>query len=423
LEIIIILLLILLNGVFAMSELALVSSRKFKLENQKKRGIPGAKAALELSINPGKFLSTVQIGITLIGILLGVYSGENLTDDLELWLSKIDFLAPYAEGLAVVGIVILVTYLSIVFGELVPKRLGMAFPESIAAFVSRPMILLSKITSPFVWLLTSSNDLILRLFRIKNKSENTVTEEEIRAILRESVEGGEIMNIEQNIVERVFELGDRRINSLFTHRSELVFFNITDDELTVRQKIRSEKHAAYPLCINADLDNIVGLVLVKDLFDEKLVDKFDLRIIAHEPLFLNETMYAYQALELFKIKQLHYGIVVDEYGVTVGIITLDDIVDALVGDTSEPEQNEFQVIQREDGSWLIDGQLPVQDFEKLFDTGVDFRNKSFTTVAGIILNKSQSIPEEGNYVDFEGYRLEVMDKDGPRIDKILVKKI
>ena len=422
-EIIIILLLILLNGVFAMSELALVSSRKFKLENQKKRGIPGAKAALELSINPGKFLSTVQIGITLIGILLGVYSGENLTDDLELWLSKIDFLAPYAEGLAVVGIVILVTYLSIVFGELVPKRLGMAFPESIAAFVSRPMILLSKITSPFVWLLTSSNDLILRLFRIKNKSENTVTEEEIRAILRESVEGGEIMNIEQNIVERVFELGDRRINSLFTHRSELVFFNITDDELTVRQKIRSEKHAAYPLCINADLDNIVGLVLVKDLFDEKLVDKFDLRIIAHEPLFLNETMYAYQALELFKIKQLHYGIVVDEYGVTVGIITLDDIVDALVGDTSEPEQNEFQVIQREDGSWLIDGQLPVQDFEKLFDTGVDFRNKSFTTVAGIILNKSQSIPEEGNYVDFEGYRLEVMDKDGPRIDKILVKKI
>lgn len=412
-----------MNGVFAMSELALVSSRKFKLENQKKRGIPGAKAALELSINPGKFLSTVQIGITLIGILLGVYSGENLTDDLELWLSKIDFLAPYAEGLAVVGIVILVTYLSIVFGELVPKRLGMAFPESIAAFVSRPMILLSKITSPFVWLLTSSNDLILRLFRIKNKSENTVTEEEIRAILRESVEGGEIMNIEQNIVERVFELGDRRINSLFTHRSELVFFNITDDELTVRQKIRSEKHAAYPLCINADLDNIVGLVLVKDLFDEKLVDKFDLRIIAHEPLFLNETMYAYQALELFKIKQLHYGIVVDEYGVTVGIITLDDIVDALVGDTSEPEQNEFQVIQREDGSWLIDGQLPVQDFEKLFDTGVDFRNKSFTTVAGIILNKSQSIPEEGNYVDFEGYRLEVMDKDGPRIDKILVKKI
>lgn len=422
-EITVILLLILLNGVFAMSELALVSARKFKLESQKKRGVSGAKAALELSENPGKFLSTVQIGITLIGILLGVYSGDNLTENFAIRIAKIDFLAPYAHTLAVGAIVLMVTYLSIVLGELFPKRLGMTFPETIAAMVSRPMILLSKITSPFVWLLTASNDFLLTLFGIRHKSENAVSEEEIKSIIRESAEGGEIMDIEQDIVQRVFELGDRRINSLFTHRSELVYFDITDDENMIRDKINREKHSAYPLCINDNLDNIVGLVLVKDLFDKKLSTKFDLSSIAHEPLYLNETMYAYQALELFRIRQLHYGIVVDEYGVTVGIITLDDIVDALVGDTSEPNQEEFQIHQREDGTWLIDGQLPVHDFEKFFDTGIDFRNKSFTTVAGLILYKSQTIPEEGKYVDFEGYRLEVLDKDGPRIDKILVKKL
>jgi len=285
------------------------------------------------------------------------------------------------------------------------------------------MILISKITSPFVWLLTSSNDLLLRLFGIKNKSENAVSEEEIKSILRHSAQGGEIMNIEQDIVERVFELGDRRINSLFTHRNELVYFDVADDETTIKNKINLKKHSAYPLCLNNDLDNIVGLILVKDLFDKKLLGNFDLRTIAHEPLYLNETMFAFQALELFKIKQLHYGIVVDEYGVTIGIITLDDIVDAIFGDTSEPGQEEFKIYQREDGTWLIDGQLPVHDFEKFFNTGTDFRNKSFTTVAGLILNKSQAIPEEGSHVDFEGFRLEIIDKDGPRIDKVLVKKI
>lgn len=406
-----------------MSEIALVSSRKFKLESLKKRGISGAKAALELSENPGKFLSTIQIGITLIGILIGVYSGEKLAEDFELWLSKSPILTPYANGLAIGGIVVLVTYLSIVLGELFPKRLGMTYPETIAARVSRPMILLSKLTSPFVWLLTASNDILLLTFGIKSKSDNAVSEEEIKAIIRESAEGGEIMDIEQDIVERVFELGDRRINSLFTHRNELVFFDVTDDEKVIKQKISNEKHSAYPLCVNADLDDIVGLILVKDLFDEKLNTRFDLRTIARTPLFLNETMYAYQALELFKIKQLHYGIVVDEYGTTVGIITLDDIVDALFGDTSEPGQEEFQIIQRADGTWLIDGQLPVHDFERYFKTGIDFKNRNFTTVAGIILNRTQGIPEVGNYIDLEGFRLEVIDKDGPKIDKIMVKKL
>ncbi|MFN5332661.1 MAG: hemolysin family protein, partial [Bacteroidota bacterium] len=264
-EIVIILVLVLINGIFAMAELSLVSARKFKLESLKKQGKLGAKAALELSENPTKFMSTVQIGITLIGVLLGVYSGENLTDDLDKAIQGISFLASYSTSIAVGIVVVGITYLSIVLGELFPKRLGMTFPEQIALRVSKPMMFLSKITSPFVWLLTVSNDFLLWVFQIKRTSDSKISEEELKALIKESAEGGEIMDIEQDIVERVFELGDRRINTLLTHRNELVFFNVSDTEEVVRQKISEEKHSAYPLCKEGDLDQIIGMVLVKDL--------------------------------------------------------------------------------------------------------------------------------------------------------------
>lgn len=422
-ELLIILLLVLLNGVFAMSELSLVSSRKFKLENFKKQGKSGAKAALELSENPTKLLSTVQIGITLIGVMLGVYGGENLTDDLDAFIQTIPFLAPYANTLAVGLVVLMITYLSIVLGELFPKRVGMTFPESIALIVSKPMMLLSKLTSPFVWLLTVSNDFLLWLFGIKRSSESKISEEELKALIKESAEGGEIMDIEQDIVERVFELGDRRINTLLTHRSELVFFDVSDTEEIVRQKISEEKHSAYPLCKDGDLDDIVGIVLVKDLFDARLQEGFDLKKIAKSPLFLNEGMFAYQALELFKAQRLHYGLVIDEYGVTVGIVTMDDVVDALVGDSTELDQNEYQIVQRDDESWLVDGQYSIIDFEKYFDLEISYKNKSFTTLAGLILSKSAYIPNVGDSVTVQNLKLEVVDKDGQRIDKVLVTKV
>lgn len=422
-EFIIILLLVLLNGFFAMSELSLVSSRKFKLENAKRRGSSTAKTALELAENPTKFLSTVQIGITLIGILLGVYSGQNLTTDLAIALSNVEFLAPYSKPVATALVVLLVTYLSIVLGELFPKRLGMAFPESIAMVVAKPMLLLSRVTAPFVWLLSISNDFLLTIFGIKHTSESKVSEEEIKAIIKESAEGGEITDIEQDIVERVFELGDRRINTLFTHRTELVYFNLTESWDEIRVKINTEKHSAYPVCQNNDLDNIVGMVLVKDLFAPGLERDFDIRKVSRKPLFINENSFAYQVMELFKKERMHYGIVIDEYGSTMGIVSMDDVLDALVGDASESDQEEYQITPRGENSWLVDGQYAIIDFVKYFDLNIQLKTKGFTTVAGLMIHKSASIPEVGDKVLIENLQLEVVDKDGQRIDKILVTRL
>lgn len=422
-EFIIILLLVLLNGFFAMSELSLVSSRKFKLENAKRRGSSTAKTALELAENPTKFLSTVQIGITLIGILLGVYSGQNLTTDLAIALSNVEILAPYSKPVATALVVLLVTYLSIVLGELFPKRLGMAFPESIAMVVAKPMLLLSRVTAPFVWLLSISNDFLLTIFGIKHTSESKVSEEEIKAIIKESAEGGEITDIEQDIVERVFELGDRRINTLFTHRTELVYFNLTESWDEIRVKINTEKHSAYPVCQNNDLDNIVGMVLVKDLFAPGLERDFDIRNVSRKPLFINENSFAYQVMELFKKERMHYGIVIDEYGSTMGIVSMDDVLDALVGDASESDQEEYQITPRGENSWLVDGQYAIIDFVKYFDLNIQLKTKGFTTVAGLMIHKSASIPEVGDKVLIENLQLEVVDKDGQRIDKILVTRL
>jgi putative hemolysin len=423
-EILIIIGLVLLNGIFAMSEISLVSARKFKLENAKKKGSKGAKTALELAENPTKFFSTVQIGITLIGILLGVYSGENLTKDMESFLLQFELVKPYAHNLAVGVIVVFITYLSIILGELFPKRLGMTFPEKIAANIAIPMKALSLVTSPFVWLLSISNDLLLKLFRIKKTTESKVSEEEIKAIIKESAEGGEIQDIEQNIVERVFELGDRKVNSLFTHRNEIVFFNANDTWSEIRAKINEEKHSAYPVCKNNDLDEMLGIVLLKDLFFPMEEKEFNIVDFVKEPVYFNESTYAYKVLELFKREKMHYGIVVDEYGSVEGIITMDDVVDALVGDATEMDQDEYQIIQREDGSWFVDGQYSLLEFIRFFNLYIDdeIQNK-YTTVAGLLIHHSSTLPEVGDKFDFDDYSIEVVDKDNQRIDKVLVTKI
>lgn len=406
-----------------MSEISLVSSRKFKLESAKRKGSSNAKIALELSESPTKFLSTVQIGITLIGILLGIFSGEEATRRVADLIAQVPFLAAYASPIATAIVVLLITYLSIVLGELFPKRLGMTFPEPIAMAVAKPMRVLSKIAAPFVWLLSISNDFLLTIFGIKNIVESKVSEEEIKAIIKESAEGGEIMDIEQDIVERVFELGDRRINTLFTHRTELVYFNLTDTWEEIRAKINTEKHSAYPVCKNDDLDDIVGMVLVKDLFVPGLEQEFDVRKVAKKPLFINENSFAYQVMELFKKEKMHYGIVIDEYGSTMGIVTMDDVIDALVGDASEMDHEEYQITQRDDNSWLVDGQFAIIDFVKFFDLNTLLKTKGFTTVAGLMINISASIPEVGDKVRVENLELEVVDKDGQRIDKILVTRL
>jgi putative hemolysin len=422
-ELLIILLLVLMNGVFSMSEMSLVSSKRFKLEKASKRGNKKARKALELSKYPTRFLSTVQIGITLIGILLGVYSGENLTNDFISMLNDFSILKPYSTELATGIIVVLITYFSIVFGELVPKRIGMAFPEKIITFMAAPMHFLAQITYPFVWLLTVTNNLFTRILGLKDSSDQAVSEDEIKSIIRVSAQGGEIQDIEHSIVERVFELGDRKVKSIYTHRSEIVFFKESDTWQQIRQKINSEKHSAYPVSSSNDLDDISGIILLKDLFGNHTEESFKVSDYLKEPIYFNENASVYHVLESFKNEGNHYGIVVDEYGSVQGIITMDDMLDALVGASTEQYQDEYKIVQRTDDTWLVDGKYSIFDFEKYFDVLLADEQDVYATVAGFMISKLKEIPEVGDNLVIASLNFEVLDKDGPRIDKVLVTRL
>lgn len=423
-ELLIIILLVILNGIFSMSEMSLVSSRKFKLENAGKKGSGGAKKALQLSENPTKFLSTVQIGITLIGILLGVYSGENLTTDFQNFLARIPALEAYSKPLATTGIVVFITYLSILLGELLPKRIAMTFPERIITMVAKPMDLLSKITSPFVWLLSASNNLILKLLGIRSNSDSIITEEEIKSIVKESAQEGEIEQIEHNIVERVFELGDRKINTLLTHRTAMNFFNVDDSLEKILAAIREDKHAAYPVTRDNDIDDIIGIVLLRDLFPIDDPETFSLQQYLKQPVFLNENYYAYKVLEIFRKEQNHYGIVIDEYGNTVGMVTLGDVLDALVGDTVTSDNFDYRITERDENSWLADGQYPIVEFLKYFDLDFEFDNRdNYTTMVGLFLNANNGTANVGDRIRIEDLELEIIDKDGQRVDKIMITRV
>ncbi len=423
-ELLIIILLVLVNGVFAMSEMSLVSSRKFKLENAVKKGSASAKKAVELSENPTKFLSTVQIGITLIGILLGVYSGENLTNDFKNFLDQFAVIQPYSKTLSTIGIVIFITYLSILLGELLPKRIAMTFPERIITVLAKPMDILSKITSPFFLLLTTSNNILLKLLGIKGKSDSIITEEEIKSIVRESALEGQIDQIEHSIVERVFELGDRKIKTLLTHRTAITFFNINDPLENILEKIKNEKHNAYPVTTGNNLDDILGIVLLKDIFPIDNPANFDLKKYLRQPVFLNENYYAYKVLEIFKKEKNHYGIVIDEYGNTVGILTMHDVLDALVGNTATNESFDYRIIQRNENTWLADAQFPIVEFIKYFDLDYEFENKDhYTTLVGFFLNTHNGSTEVGDKINIEDLELEIIDKDRQRVDKILITRI
>lgn len=421
-EIFILIVLILLNGVFSMSEMALVSARKFKLENEKKKGSSGAKTALELAEKPDTFLSTVQIGITLIGILLGVFSGDTLTRDLAEMLKHISFIAPYSDSIASVLMIILITYFSIVFGELLPKRIGMTYPEFIAKLLAKPMSFLSKVASPFVWLLSFSNNLFLNLFGIKDSNE-VVTEEEIKSIIKESTEGGEIQEKEHEIVERVFELGDRRVNTLATHRSEVVYLNVSDSIDQIRAKIKKQKYSGYPVVKNDNLDEVVGVIHLKDLFGVSPED-FQLKKYMRKPIFVNENSYSYPLLERLQNSHSHFAVMIDEYGTTAGIVTINDIMDELIGESPENDEEDYEIVVRDDGSYLIDGQFSIYEFERYFGVDVnDELENLYVTVSGLFFNKSEEMPKVGDRITIDNLVLEIIEKDGNRIDKILAKRI
>ena len=417
-EILIILGLILLNGLFSMAEIALVSARKARLEGQANKGDNRAKEALDLSEHPDKFLSTVQIGITLIGILTGIYSGEKLKSDFVSFLNQFDLIKPYSSGIATTIIVIIITYFSLVLGELLPKRIGLSRPETIAKIVAGPMKMVSLATYPFIWFLSKSTHVLVKLFNIKAK-DTQVTEEEIKAIISEGTEQGTIDEAEQEIIERIFHLGDRNITSLMTHRSDIIWFDINDDEVSMREKIVNEPHSAYPICEN-DIDNIKGMVSLKELYVTSDLTEF--KQYMKPALFVPGNITAYKVLEKFKEKKLHACFIVDEYGSIQGMITLNDILEAIVGDLPQQDMQDYEIVEREDGSYLVDAQIPFYDFLSRFEKTewMHEGEQEFDTLAGFILHKLERIPRTTDRLEWQGFTIEIVDMDAQRIDKVLV---
>jgi putative hemolysin len=418
-EVFILMGLILLNGLFVIAEISLVSARKSRLEAWANKGNKNAKLALDLAENPEIFLSAAQIGITLIAILTGVYSGEKFGDDLKPLFEKSRLLAPYAETIATGIIVIIVTFLSIVIGELIPKRLGLMNAEKIATIVAVPMKAFAWLTHPFVWLLNIIPKVIFTVFNIRAATDSQVTEEEIKAIINEGTEQGTIEEAEQEIIERVFHLGDRNITSLMTHRNDIIWFDLNDNEAGIKEKIFSEPHSVYPIC-DGDLDAIKGIVSIKDLY---VADDFTLfKDLMKPALFVPENNSAYQLMERFKEKKIHSAFIVDEYGSVQGMITLNDILEAIVGDIPEPHNDEYEIVQREDGTYLVDAQIPFYNFLTRFEK-TEWMNEGeqeFDTMAGFILHELERIPHSGETFEWKGFRFEIIDMDGHRIDKILV---
>lgn len=422
-EILIIIVLILLNGVFSMSEIALVSAKKFKLEALAKKGDSSAVKALQLATKPNTFLSTVQIGITLIGLLTGIYSGDSLTTPLSEWLKSITPIQAYAGPISVTIVVIAITFFSIVFGELIPKRIGMMFPETISTFVATPMKFLSNVAKPFIWLLTSTNEFVLSILGLHNEQNEHVSEEEIKALIQESTSAGEIQEIEQDIVERVFALGDRKVGEIMTHRSDILWVDVQDDIHTVKEKIKNELHSVYLVC-DKQVDEWKGVVFVKELFPAQFESQsFQMEHFIRKPIIFPESTPVYKVLEKFKEMRFHYGIVVDEYGSLQGLVAMDDVLDALLGDMTEYNQEEFQIIQRNETSWLIDAQIPYYVFCEHFELDEDAYEGNFNTLGGFVLEELGHIPATGEKFTWDGFEFEVVDMDGVRIDKIMVSKV
>ena len=406
-----------------MSEIALISARKNRLETAAKKGNASAQTALDLANSPNKFLSTVQIGITLIGILTGIYSGDKITDDVEAFVRSFEALEPYAHNVAVGVVVVVLTFFSLVLGELLPKRIGLNYPESIAKAVALPMKYISIVTAPFIWLLTSSTEFLLKVFRIRPTADGKVTEEEIKAIIKEGTEGGEVQEIEHDIMERVFHIGDRKVNSLMTHRKSVAYLSTDDNKENIRGIMLEELHSVYPVCEGKNLDEVMGVVLLKDIFANFERPDFKLQDIVRESVYLIEHTSAYKALEIFKKTKVHYALVTDEYGVFQGIITLNDILEALVGDASDFYDDEFQLVAQEDGTWIVDGHYPLHDFLTYFDLDDLTNDYEVTTVSGLVMTELSYIPKEGEKLAWNLYELEVLKMDGVKIDKVAVRSI
>jgi putative hemolysin len=423
-EVLFIFILIIANGVFAMTEAAVISSRKERLRQWANEGNDGAQMVLELANDPTRFLSTVQFGITLVGVLAGVYGGATIAEQLAVYVEKIPLLAPYSKTISLGLIVAIITYLSLIVGELVPKRLALNNPERIAATLIKPMRFLAKAASPGVSFLSHSTNAVLRVLGMKPSTEPPVTEDEIKIMIEQGKQAGVFEKTEQDMVERIFRLSDRRVYTLMTQRDDIVWLEVEDALETVQAKAASGR-SRYPVC-EGSLDHILGVVKMKDLLARSLAGQpLDLKSALREPLYVPESMRAFKVLELFKQSRMHIALVLNEYGSVQGLITLNDILEAIVGDIPSSDMpNEPMIVKREDGSWLVDGTLAVEDFKKSFQIAElpSEETGEYQTLGGFVMMHMERIPKPTDHFEWGGLRFEVMDMDGHRVDKVLVMR-
>ncbi|OCP17002.1 hemolysin family protein [Ensifer sp. LC163] len=422
-EFFVIFVLLLINAFFALSEMAIVSASKPLLRQMARQGNLRAEAALKLAEDPGKFLSTVQVGITLVGTLAGAYGGATIAAKFAPIFDSIAWISPYGHPVAVAIVVTLITFLSVVIGELIPKQLALKNSEGFAMFVARPMTLLSRIVAPVVYLFETSAALMMRLLGIRPDDPDHVTEEEVHAIMAEGVESGAIEKSEHEMLRRIIRLGDRNVKSIMTHRTEMSFIDINDSLETIGEKIRQYGHSRYPV-VDGPSGDVLGAVLAKEILNAPTSVPLDVRKYVREIHTLPETASCLKALDAFKSSSINMAMIVDEYGSTEGIITIADILEAIVGVLpSNYDDIEHALIrQREDGTYLVDGRTPIDEIHLTIGIdGID-ADGNFETIAGFLVQQLRKTPEEGDIAIVHGYRFEVVDMDSRRIDKILVSR-
>jgi putative hemolysin len=425
LAIVVVLLLVVLNGLFAMTELAVVSSRKSKLQSRAERGDKGARAALNLAEDPTHFLSAVQVGITLIGILAGAYGQAAIGGELNRIIeTSIPALAPWSHVIATGIVVVFITYVSVIIGELVPKRLALIFPESIAAKMAAPISTLAVVLKPFVVLLTASTSAILKIMGVKDRDGSDVTQEEVETMIAEGTSAGLIEPEEQEMIEEILRLGDRPIRVAMTPRHEVFWVALDDTEEQLRQEVRTCPYSRIVVARENDVDNPLGVVHKKDLLDS-LLDNGEFNIEKHvqTPAFIPQSTSVLKALEILKASKVHMAFLVDEFGAFEGVVTATDLLEMIAGDFDEGHDDaEVNVRLREDGSWMVDGQT---DIDELADAlGEDFGEADgFHTIAGLVLHQLSRVPHEGEILQLGRFEVEIIDMDDRRIDKLLFKQV
>jgi putative hemolysin len=426
-DIALLLLLILLNGVFAMSEIAVVSSRKARLQRLAEDGSPGAQSALALHNEPSNFLSTIQVGITSIGILSGAIGEYTLADPLAVWLGGFALIDPYAKGIALTVVVIGLTYFTVVVGELVPKRLGLLAPEGVASLIARPMNVLSRFARPLVWLLSSSSSFVLRLLGARPRDEPPVTDEEINVLMEQGAEAGVFHESEQEIVSNVLRLDEQRIGAIMSHRSDLYLIDLDDPEDEIRQRIADSPYERIVVCRNG-LGHIAGILRTSDLLKPALNGlPLDIEAALRAPLYVPESVSTTQLLENFRKSRMQFALIVNEYGDLEGVVTLTDVLTSIVGDMpSADSPDELDVVERENGSWLVDGSVSIERLKSALAIDADLpgeEENEFNTLGGFVMHMLGRIPAVTDHYEWNGLRFEVMDMDNNRVDKVLVARL